>query len=84
MLIKLRGGANIRANAEDVEVKRVGGGGEGRREEEEDPPEIEVERSWVHSGEGFEAQLVCIVHGEPPPDEQEKSRASNADFFSRK
>lgn len=33
-----------------------------------DPPEIEVERSWVHSGEGYEAQLVCIVHGEPPPD----------------
>lgn len=32
------------------------------------PPEIEVERSWVHSGEGFEAQLVCIVHSEPPAD----------------
>ncbi|XP_063236622.1 lachesin isoform X2 [Bacillus rossius redtenbacheri] len=31
------------------------------------PPEVEVERSWVHSGEGYEAQLVCIVHGEPPP-----------------
>ncbi|CAB3368811.1 Hypothetical predicted protein [Cloeon dipterum] len=30
------------------------------------PPEIEVERSWVHSGEGYEAQLVCIVHAEPP------------------
>ncbi|XP_066907829.1 limbic system-associated membrane protein isoform X3 [Halyomorpha halys] len=29
------------------------------------PPEIEVERSWVHSGEGYEAQLVCIVHAEP-------------------
>jgi len=32
-----------------------------------DSPEIEVERSWVHSGEGFEAQLVCIVHAEPAP-----------------
>jgi neuronal growth regulator 1 len=31
-----------------------------------DPPEIEVERSWVHSGEGYEAQLVCIVHADPP------------------
>lgn len=31
-----------------------------------DPPEIEVERGWVHSGEGYEAQLVCIVHAEPP------------------
>ncbi|XP_046675364.1 limbic system-associated membrane protein-like isoform X2 [Homalodisca vitripennis] len=30
------------------------------------PPEIEVERGWVHSGEGYEAQLVCIVHAEPP------------------
>nr|CAD7400662.1 unnamed protein product [Timema cristinae] len=35
-----------------------------------DPPEIEVERSWVHSGEGYEAQLVCIVHGEPAPEEK--------------
>lgn len=33
-----------------------------------DPPEIEVERGWVHSGEGYEAQLVCIVHAEPSPD----------------
>lgn len=30
-----------------------------------DPPEIEVEKSWVHSGEGYEALLVCIVHAEP-------------------
>lgn len=22
----------------------------------------------MHSGEGYEAQLVCIVHGEPPPE----------------
>lgn len=33
-----------------------------------DQPEVEVERSWVHSGEGFEAQLVCIVHADPPAD----------------
>ncbi|XP_059480564.1 limbic system-associated membrane protein-like isoform X2 [Neocloeon triangulifer] len=32
------------------------------------PPEIEMERSWVHSGVGYEAQLVCIVHAEPPAD----------------
>jgi hypothetical protein len=30
-----------------------------------DAPEIEVERGWVHSGEGNEAQLACIVHAEP-------------------
>ncbi|XP_046382563.1 neural cell adhesion molecule 1-like isoform X1 [Ischnura elegans] len=30
------------------------------------PPEIEVERNWVHSGEGYEAHLVCLVHAEPP------------------
>ncbi|XP_073987236.1 protein amalgam isoform X2 [Rhodnius prolixus] len=30
------------------------------------PPEIEVEKSWVHTGEGNEAQLVCIVFAEPP------------------
>ncbi|EAA07116.5 AGAP010422-PA, partial [Anopheles gambiae str. PEST] len=31
------------------------------------PPEIEVEQPTVHSGIGHEAQLVCIVHGEPTP-----------------
>lgn len=33
-----------------------------------DPPEISVERPVVHSGEGYEAQLVCIVHGESQPE----------------
>ena len=32
-----------------------------------DPPDIAVEKSWIHSGEGFEAQLVCIVHADPQP-----------------
>ncbi|KAK9752461.1 Immunoglobulin I-set domain [Popillia japonica] len=32
------------------------------------PPEISVESPIVHSGEGFEAQLVCIVHGESQPE----------------
>ena len=32
-----------------------------------DPPDISVEKSWIHSGEGFEAQLVCIVHADPSP-----------------
>lgn len=32
-----------------------------------DAPEIVTERSWIHSGEGFEAQLVCIVHADPQP-----------------
>lgn len=27
-----------------------------------------MERGWVHSGEGYEAQLVCIVHAEPTAD----------------
>ncbi|XP_065202875.1 roundabout homolog 1-like isoform X1 [Planococcus citri] len=31
------------------------------------PPEIHVERSIVYTGEGHRAQLVCIIHGEPPP-----------------
>lgn len=33
-----------------------------------DPPEISVERPVVHSAEGYEAQLVCIVHGESQPE----------------
>lgn len=31
-----------------------------------DPPEIGVERSWIHSGEGYEAELACTVHADPP------------------
>ncbi|XP_058119002.1 hemicentin-1 isoform X1 [Anopheles ziemanni] len=31
------------------------------------PPDISVEKSWIHSGEGFEAQLECIVHADPQP-----------------
>lgn len=30
-------------------------------------PEITVEKSTVHTGEGSNAQLVCIIHGEPQP-----------------
>jgi hypothetical protein len=33
-----------------------------------DPPEINVESPVVYSGEGQEAMLVCIVHGEAAPD----------------
>lgn len=32
-----------------------------------DGPEVEAERATVHTGIGLEAQLVCIVHAEPPP-----------------
>ncbi|XP_060520737.1 limbic system-associated membrane protein-like isoform X2 [Cylas formicarius] len=32
------------------------------------PPEITVERPVVYSGEGLEAQLVCLVHGESQPE----------------
>ncbi|XP_073987756.1 opioid-binding protein/cell adhesion molecule homolog isoform X2 [Rhodnius prolixus] len=31
-------------------------------------PEIDVEKSWVHSGIGIEAHLVCIVHAHPAAD----------------
>lgn len=32
-----------------------------------DAPEIELERPFVHTGVGFETQLICIVHAEPSP-----------------
>lgn len=32
-----------------------------------DAPEVEVERSFIHTGVGYEAQLICIVHAEPVP-----------------
>lgn len=28
------------------------------------PPEITVEKSWVHASEGYDIELVCIVHGD--------------------
>ncbi|XP_067646453.1 limbic system-associated membrane protein isoform X3 [Eurosta solidaginis] len=28
------------------------------------PPEITVEKSWVHSAEGHDVELACIVHGD--------------------
>lgn len=28
------------------------------------PPEITVEKSWVHAAEGYDVELVCIVHGD--------------------
>ncbi|XP_050739679.1 protein amalgam-like isoform X2 [Eriocheir sinensis] len=31
------------------------------------PPEINTEQAILHTGEGDEAKLVCIVHGRPPP-----------------
>ncbi|KAG5673018.1 hypothetical protein PVAND_003096 [Polypedilum vanderplanki] len=31
------------------------------------PPDIVTEKSWIHSGEGFEATLVCVVHADPQP-----------------
>jgi hypothetical protein len=33
-----------------------------------DPPEITVDNPIVYSGEGQEAMLVCIVHGESQPE----------------
>lgn len=31
-----------------------------------DMPDIDVERAWIHVGEGKEAILTCIVHSDPP------------------
>lgn len=40
-----------------------------------DPPEITVETPIVYSGEGQEAMLVCIVHGETQPEVKFISKA---------
>ncbi|XP_055312013.1 limbic system-associated membrane protein [Sitodiplosis mosellana] len=32
------------------------------------PPEITVERSWVHASEGYDIELACIVHGDVTSD----------------
>ncbi|XP_069186645.1 protein amalgam isoform X7 [Procambarus clarkii] len=35
--------------------------------EVEYPPEVITEQAILHTGEGDEAKLMCIVHGRPPP-----------------
>lgn len=32
------------------------------------PPEITVEKSWVHASEGYDIDLVCIIHGDVTSD----------------
>ena len=31
------------------------------------PPEIKVQEEWIHSGEGYQAEIACIISGEPRP-----------------
>lgn len=42
-----------------------------------DPPEISVETPVVFSGEGQEAMLVCIVHGEAQPEVNNNNNLNN-------
>lgn len=37
------------------------------------PPEITVERSWVHASEGYDIELACIVHGDVTSDVSTKA-----------
>ena len=30
-----------------------------------DPPEIEVDQTWIPTGEGIEAEVSCNIHAEP-------------------
>lgn len=38
------------------------------------PPEITVERSWVHASEGYDIELACIVHGDVTSDVSTKAQ----------
>lgn len=38
------------------------------------PPEITVERSWVHASEGYDIELACIVHGDVTSDVSERHK----------
>ena len=33
-----------------------------------DQPEIEVEQTWLPTGEGIEAEVSCNIHAEPVPE----------------
>lgn len=37
------------------------------------PPEITVERSWVHASEGYDIELACIIHGDVTSDVSTKA-----------
>ena len=32
-----------------------------------DPPEIEIDKAWVHGGIGYEVVISCLVYGQPKP-----------------
>lgn len=32
------------------------------------PPEITVEKTWIHASEGFDVEVVCVVHGDTNSD----------------
>ena len=42
-----------------------------------DPPEIEIERSWIHTGLHQESLLTCFVHAEPPANVSSVLSSSN-------
>ena len=52
-----------------------------------DPPEIEIERSWIHAGVHQETFLTCIVHAEPQANVRSSSpllvavKASKLNYF---
>lgn len=41
-----------------------------------DPPEIEIERNWIHTGVHQEAYLTCIVHAEPQANVRRATRSA--------
>lgn len=49
-----------------------------------DPPEITVESPVVYSGEGQEAMLVCIVHGEAQPEVSQCRREEHENSLNGK
>ncbi len=37
------------------------------------PPEITVEKSWVHASEGYDVELACVIHGDATSDVSESA-----------
>lgn len=46
------------------------------------PPEITVEKSWVHASEGYDIELACIVHGDVTSDVSRCSHISTVGLYN--
>lgn len=45
------------------------------------PPDVAVEKTWVHAAVGAEAELVCVLHSDPTSDVSETLSLFSTRYF---